>query len=275
MKFTITMNQQILSKTDLDVMDGAILDYIYFFCNSPSEKIKEKRIIEEKEVWSWIDHKTLLKDMPMLKIKSTGALTPRINKIEKAGFIRTKHFQNRKKYYQMTAKSDELFIYMNKTVHTDEQYCSYKRTNKDKRIKKKNNFVGKADEQLNSTVNQIMNSMNSSSGQQNKKTEIFNYEEYLDSMKNNKNRNIQIIRIFFLVKQNNYTNLEQVKAAIDRNLRAAKLLVGYSDERIKSTMEWLDGKFPGGEYRWKLETVSKYIDDIKKIDQVRTERIYV
>ncbi len=121
MKYFILINQQILSKTELDIIDGAILDYIYFYCNSQNEKIKKQRINENGELWTWINYKSLLEDMPMLKIKSAGAITPRIEKIEKSGYVRTKHFQHQKKYFQMTAKSDGLFIQMNRAIHTDEQ----------------------------------------------------------------------------------------------------------------------------------------------------------
>ena len=146
MKYFILINQQILSETNLDIIDGAILDYIYFYCNSQNEKVKKQRITNKKEVWTWIDYKTLLKDMPMLKIQSIGAITLRINKIEKTGYIKTKRYKNIKKYFRMTAKSDDLFIQMNRSIHPDEQTCSYKRTEpvhidepiKNKIIKNKN-----------------------------------------------------------------------------------------------------------------------------------------
>jgi len=128
MKYFILINQQVLSKTNLDIIEGAILDYIYFYCNSQNEKVKKQRITDKNELWTWIDYKTLLRDMPMLKIKSIGAITSRINKIEKSGYIKTKRFKNIKKYFRMTAKSDDLFINMNRSIHTDEQTCSYKRT---------------------------------------------------------------------------------------------------------------------------------------------------
>jgi len=121
MKYFILINQQVLSETELDIIDGAILDYIYFYCSSQNEKIKKQRIIDKNEIWTWIDYSTLLADMPMLKLKSRGILTLRINKIEQAGYIKTKRFQHMKKYFQITAKFDELSIQMNRAIHSDKQ----------------------------------------------------------------------------------------------------------------------------------------------------------
>lgn len=122
MKYYILINQLVLSKTELDIIDGAILDYIYFYCNSQNEKIKKQRITDEDgEIWTWVDYQSLLKDMPMLKLKSGGVLTLRMNKIEKAGYIKTTRFQHMKKYFRLTAKSDGLFIQMNRAIQSSEQ----------------------------------------------------------------------------------------------------------------------------------------------------------
>ena len=121
MKYFILINQQVLAETNLDIIDGALLDYIYFYCNSQNEKVKKQRITEKNNnIWTWVDYKRMLEDMPMIKIKSIGAITARINKIEKVGYIKTKRFQHMKKYFQMTALSDGLFIQMNRAIHLKE-----------------------------------------------------------------------------------------------------------------------------------------------------------
>lgn len=94
--------------------------------------------------------------------------------------------------------------------------------------------------------------------------ENFSFKEYLQKMKADKRKHIQIIWLFFIIKKRNYTNLKQTSEAIKRNLKAANSLVGYSGKQIKETMEWLNTKFNNGEKRWTLETVGKYIDDIGK-----------
>jgi len=124
MKYFITINQQVLSETNLDIVDGAILDYIYFYCNSQNNKVKSQRIIETQEnneIWTWINYQSLLIDMPMLKINSISTISFRIDKIEKAGYIKTKRFKHQKKYFQMTTQSDELFVQTNRAIHSNEQ----------------------------------------------------------------------------------------------------------------------------------------------------------
>ena len=67
-----------------------------------------------------------------------------------------------------------------------------------------------------------------------------------------------MIALYWEHKDTEYENVKQAREAIGRDLRAAKRLAGYSDERILDTMDHLDGI----EYldRWTLETVHKYID---------------
>ena len=50
-----------LSKTDFDLVDGAILDYLYFICNSKNEKIAEQRI----NGYTWVDYNKILSDIPL------------------------------------------------------------------------------------------------------------------------------------------------------------------------------------------------------------------
>jgi hypothetical protein len=67
--------------------------------------------------------------MPLLRIKSSGALTPRIQKIADCGYIQTSRKSNQKLYIKLMDKIDELFIQTNGAVHADEQSCSRRRTN--------------------------------------------------------------------------------------------------------------------------------------------------
>jgi len=133
MKYSININQLVLSETKLDLIECAILDYLYFYCNSTNEKIEKQRVRDERGTLTWINYQTLLKDMPLLKIKSSGALTPRIKKIEKEGFITTYRERNQKLFIKMNDKMDKLFIKTNRAIHENEQLpsksCSRKRTN--------------------------------------------------------------------------------------------------------------------------------------------------
>ena len=119
MKYSITINQLVLAYTKLDIVEGAIIDYLYFICTTPNGKVEEKRI----EGFTWINYKHLMLEMPLLRIKSKGAITPRIKNIEKAGYIATKIIGQRM-YIRVLPKIDELFTDLNgqaKTVHENEQ----------------------------------------------------------------------------------------------------------------------------------------------------------
>ncbi len=119
MKYNININQLVLSKTDLDLKDSAILDYIIVICNSKSKAVRSKRKRDEQGgEWTWINFKKLIKDMPLLRIKSKGAITPRINNIEKEGFIKTIQTDDKKLFIQLTEKIDILYM---DTVQNDEQ----------------------------------------------------------------------------------------------------------------------------------------------------------
>ena len=119
MKYTIYINQKELCKTDFDLVDGAILDYLYFICNSNNEKIEEQRI----NGYTWVDYNKILNDIPMMRIKSKGALSRRVKKMEASGFI--KSIERRKnghklKYFTLTKKSNNLFIQSNNPIHENE-----------------------------------------------------------------------------------------------------------------------------------------------------------
>jgi DNA-binding Lrp family transcriptional regulator len=119
MKYTIYINQKELCKTDFDLVDGAILDYLYFICNSKNEKIKKQRI----DGYTWVDYKKILNDIPMMRIKSKGALSRRVKKMEDTGFI--KSIERRKnghklKYFALTKKSNSLFTQTHDPIHENE-----------------------------------------------------------------------------------------------------------------------------------------------------------
>jgi DNA-binding Lrp family transcriptional regulator len=119
MKYTIYINQKELCKTDFDLVDGAILDYLYFICNSKNEKIKKQRI----DGYTWVDYKKILNDIPMMRIKSKGALSRRVKKMEDTGFI--KSIERRKnghklKYFDLTKKSNSLFTQTHDPIHENE-----------------------------------------------------------------------------------------------------------------------------------------------------------
>lgn len=108
MKYNININQIILAKTDLDIVDGAILDYLYYLCSSRSEKVERQR----KNGYTWVNFNYLIEEMPMLRIKAKSRISERIKKISETGHILTWREGN-KLYIKMTGKIDELFVKTN------------------------------------------------------------------------------------------------------------------------------------------------------------------
>lgn len=109
MKYTISINQLVLAKTSLDITDCAILDFLITMCNSRSPKIESRR----KEGFTPIDYKYMISEMPLLRIKTPGALTPRIEKIELEGYVEIRRSNGRNSGVKLTEKVDELFMKLN------------------------------------------------------------------------------------------------------------------------------------------------------------------
>lgn len=71
-------------------------------------------------------------------------------------------------------------------------------------------------------------------------------------------KHIQIIGLYANYKKVVFDNKQHQQEYIARNIRAAKKLTAYEGKKIYLTMEYLDKK---ADFKWTLETVSKYIDD--------------
>lgn len=113
MKYNIYINQLALVETSLDIIDGAILDYIHYLCGSTHPAIIAKRINENNETWTWIDLNTLSEQMPILKIKDPTSFGTRLRKIEKVGFISLickREMGVRKLFVRKTPKFDSLMV---------------------------------------------------------------------------------------------------------------------------------------------------------------------
>src|SRR3990167_9758761 len=64
----------------------------------------------------------------------------------------------------------------------------------------------------------------------------FSFQEYIAGMKISKQRHIQIIALYWENTDREYENLLQVRAAINRDSRAASRLAGYDNDRIVDVM---------------------------------------
>lgn len=108
---------------------------------------------------------------------------------------------------------------------------------------------GKSPRLINTDSKQIQSNTNNTG----EHSPPFVWNEYLDVMKKDKQRHIQIIGVFFKVKKTMFTSKEQVETAIARHAKAARQLISFEDEKLIETMQRLNYEWP----KFTLETVMK------------------
>lgn len=131
MKFFIKINQLVLSQTNLDIKDAAILDYLIGFCSTTDRKVKQLEMTDDglNYKYTWINFKYLIEQMPLLGIKNKSAISRRIKKIEKCGFIKTFLTPNKDIYITLLPKIKELeFFNKDEAVALKQQGCCSKAT---------------------------------------------------------------------------------------------------------------------------------------------------
>jgi len=90
----------------------------------------------------------------------------------------------------------------------------------------------------------------------------FNLEDEIKKLKTDQRRHIQIVGLWFEIKNLNPGNKEQFDSIKKRSMRPAALLKGYSDQDIKDTLEHT--KTLNYLTNVGLETILKYIDEVIK-----------
>lgn len=96
---------------------------------------------------------------------------------------------------------------------------------------------------------------------------IFSYKIALETLLNSSKRSEHIVALYWQFKAIIFENKQQWYTALPRDLRAAKNLIGYTDDQILDTMDWLDNNT---EFKWTLESVHKYIDeDLSRIKPLK------
>lgn len=135
MKYNININQiKILEiAPDIDIKEATILDYLITICNSKNSKIAQKR----QWGFTWINYSKLISDLPLLKIKSKWAISPKIQNLELYWFIKIKTI-NQDVFVELTDLVDNLSIEWT-AIHKNEQYCSQKWTDNCSQIWTNNN----------------------------------------------------------------------------------------------------------------------------------------
>lgn len=88
--------------------------------------------------------------------------------------------------------------------------------------------------------------------------EEYSFEKSLERFRQSDDKRFPVLAAYFEAKGYHFTNKEQHTAAVQRNIRASQLLIGYPIEQVENTMEHLN---LNADFKWTLETVGKYIDE--------------
>ena len=121
MKYTITINQYAAVKNglELDIIDLAIFDFIKDFSHHPSCM----KVQTPEGLFFWVSHKLVMKELPLLKIKTSQGLSRRIENLTRAGVLK-KH-PNCDKYsktlYSFGEKYELLMFEDEKEISTPQQ----------------------------------------------------------------------------------------------------------------------------------------------------------
>ena len=100
-------------KTDLDMTDLMILNYIMSACGSPTMRHK---LTDDGEPLVWISHDKLSDDLPILRL-SEGSLRNRLVKLKQSGYLQSmtlanEHARGTKSYYGLTKLTTSLIYDM-------------------------------------------------------------------------------------------------------------------------------------------------------------------
>jgi hypothetical protein len=127
MKYFLGVNQKIwLEKyPKADIKTALIFDVVKNFCAVRNSKTK--KLILDNEEYTWINYQTIINELPMMKFKSKGSISSRINLLKKWKLIKTFRAPDGSIYIRLTEKASELIfepsVHLNEhpPVHPDEQ----------------------------------------------------------------------------------------------------------------------------------------------------------
>ena len=164
----------------LNTTDALVLDYLRDICVSQNPKIVAKRIKKDNFEWTWVNYSHLLKEVPILNIKSRSSISRIVKRLEEAGFIVHTKENGRNLYFRLLEKVDKL-------------YFKYD----DRSSNETDRFTGKTDRSSNETD--------------------CSSDETYHSINNNSNNNQNYIRpIFELYKMRINKNTKYTKQAEDK-----------------------------------------------------------
>jgi len=106
MKYSLHINQltwQWLCP-EADIRHSVVFEAIKSICNSPS-----KNIIRDGEGFTWVSSNVILNELPMLKIKTKGGISPLIKDLNEWGMIEIKReIKTGNQFYKITEKAEKL-----------------------------------------------------------------------------------------------------------------------------------------------------------------------
>jgi hypothetical protein len=225
----------IRKKLKLTLMEYCVADCIYHLSNNPASEIKG---------WCYASKPTIAKMLGSSEQTIFSILTKLIEKkfIEKDPD--TKYLKTTEKWYENVVLVKANAEYKETLGIVKKVYTTSKETLLPP-VKKLESYNNIYNNNYNKTVTE----------------KIFIFSDWLNSLLISKQTNLKIIGLYIKHKGYKFSNALQAKAELTRNLRAASLLAGYTLEDVKRIMSYLDEQ--DFIKKWTLETVSKYMQDVK------------
>lgn len=100
---------------DLDLVDAAILVYCQAIIQTKHYSIAKKRLAlpesspaSERKMYTWIDYGHLMKNMPLLRIKTKRAMFSRLKKLVKFGLLEKETYRRYMPYFRLTRFAEEI-----------------------------------------------------------------------------------------------------------------------------------------------------------------------
>ncbi len=237
MKYVIVLNQEKLLKIEptIRLTEAIILDCIYSLCSSVSEKIDDLRIEKNGKRYTWISYQLILDELPLLKGRTRQSIACFVKTLEDLKFIEATHGQGYKKYFRITEKTESALRKFNASVKKPER-------------QRKGNLTNPITTNPNTNIHSV-------SKADDKK---FSFKTYLEDLLKNSRRDLHIIGLYWQYKDFVFDNIIKCREALKRELKPAKTLIGYTDDDIIDTIDWL---CDNTDFKWTLETVHKFIDE--------------
>lgn len=108
MKYTININQKGLSNDpEVGIIEASVMDWIFTICGTSSDKVDKSRL----NGYTWINLTHLLKDMPILRIKTKSGAGKLVWRIKRLGYIDIRKSTDGQKLYVLpTQKMMDLYL---------------------------------------------------------------------------------------------------------------------------------------------------------------------